>query len=82
MRLPRVSTACRSIRAQIARRGSGGQGTVEYALVLFAFLSLFFGAGALWGMLDAATPVHHALQSASHHVQSVAPGAVSDVFLY
>lgn len=59
-----------------------GQGTVEYAVVLFAFLAMLAGADAIWRMLEAGMPVQHALQSASHHVASVAPGAFSDVFMY
>ncbi|MDO4889747.1 MAG: hypothetical protein Q3963_00170 [Coriobacteriaceae bacterium] len=59
-----------------------GQGTLEYALVVAAFLAMLVGAAALWKMLDAGLPVQHALQSASHHISSAAPGAFSDVFMY
>lgn len=59
-----------------------GQGTVEYAIVLFAFLSLVAGLGAMWHAFDAGLLVEHALQSASHHVASAAPGAFVDVFMY
>ena len=79
----RVSTGSRA--ACPPRRllqDAGGQGTLEYALVLFAFLGMMSGAAVLWHMLEAALPVQHALQSASHHVASVAPGAFSDVFMY
>ena len=62
--------------------GNGGQGTVEYALVLFAFTAVVVGLGALWHLFDSAAPVQHALQSASHHVEAVAPGAFADVFMY
>ena len=63
-------------------RGSSGQATVEYAVVLLAFMAMVAGASVLWHMLDAGLPVQHALQSASHHVAAVAPGAFSDVFMY
>ena len=63
-------------------RSNAGQGTVEYAVILFAFISVVAGLGALWQLFDTGAPVRHALQSASHHVQSVAPGAFSDVFMY
>lgn len=81
----RASTACDALRRAVAplRIGArGGQGTLEYALVLFAFLGMVAGAGVLWRMLEAGLPVQHALQSASHHVASAAPGAFSDVFMY
>ena len=65
-----------------ARPRSSGQGTLEYALVAFAFAGMLAGMGALWHLLDAGSLVQHALQSASHHVSSVAPGAFSDVFMY
>lgn len=59
-----------------------GQGTLEYALVMFGFLSIVAGLGALWNMLDGGLLVSHALASASHHVQAVTPGAVADVFAF
>jgi Flp pilus assembly protein TadG len=70
--------------SRIARRlrDASGQGTVEYALVLFAFLALVAGASSVWRMLESALPVEHALQSASHNVSAAAPGAFSDVFMY
>ena len=62
--------------------GESGQGTLEYALVMFGFLSIVAGLGALWNMLDGGLLVSHALASASHHVQAVTPGAVADVFAF
>lgn len=59
-----------------------GQGTVEYAVVLLAFLAMIIAFGVLWHFLNGAAPVSHALQSASHHIQSAAPGALGDVFMY
>lgn len=79
----RESTGCSphaSVRRKLGERR--GQGTVEYALVLFAFLSMMAGAGAMWHLLESGQPVQHALQGASHHLSSVAPGAFSDVFMY
>lgn len=59
-----------------------GQGTVEYAVVLAAFMAIVVALGALWHFLDAGTVVQHALQGASHHLQSVTAGAIGDVFQY
>lgn len=64
------------------RLDESGQSTVEYAVVLFAFLGMILGMGALWHLLQDAEPVKHALQSASHHIASMAPGALADVFYY
>jgi len=83
---PRASTGCRRGVRDGARHfalpASSGQGTVEYAVVLFAFIGIVVGLGALWHALEAGDVVAHALQSASHHVSSVSPGAFSDVFMY
>ena len=79
----RESTGCEQVRAALlAIRGADGQGTLEYALVLFAFLSMVAGMGAIWNALDAGLLIEHALQSASHHIASAAPGAFADVFMY
>lgn len=40
------------------------------------------GFGALWHFFDMGTPILHALQSASHHLQSATAGAIGDVFMY
>lgn len=61
---------------------NAGQGTVEYAVILFAFLAMVAGLGAMWHAFDSGLLVEHALQSASHHVSSAAPGAFADVFMY
>lgn len=81
---PRASTGFSERAATVRRiaRSRGGQGTVEYALVVFAFLGLLGGLGAMWHLLDAGMLVQHALQSASHHISAVAPGAFADVFMY
>lgn len=59
-----------------------GQSTVEYAIILAAFLAVVLGLGALWHLFDTGLVVDHALQSASHHLQQVSEGALIDVFLY
>ncbi len=69
-------------RVVFALRECRGQGSVEYALVLFAFLGVLAGLGLLGDLLDAGVLLEHALQSASHHISSAAPGAFSDVFMY
>jgi hypothetical protein len=81
-RLKNVS--CETLHACFSRRFSSasGQGTVEYALVMAALLSIVIGLGALWRVFDAGILVEHALASASHHMQAVTPGAVADVFIY
>ncbi len=65
-----------------ARPVARGQGTVEFAVVLFGFLALLAALGVLWRSVQDGLLVSHALQSASHHLETVAPGVVSDVFLY
>ena len=65
-----------------ALRDERGQGTVEYALVMAAFLAALVALGALWRVLEGGLFVEHALASASHHVQLASPGNVADVFLY
>lgn len=65
-----------------SKRVLPGQSTVEYAMVLAAFLAMLMALGALWHLFDFGTVIDHALQSASHHVQNVSEGAWLDVFLY
>ena len=62
--------------------GESGQGTVEYALVMAAIMSIVVALGALAKLLGDGTFVEHALACASHHVQAATPGAVADVFIY
>lgn len=80
MPLRRGSTGCS--KKGCARWRQCGQGTVEYAVVLAAVVAMIAGFGALWHFFDQGAPVMHALQSASHHVQSAAAGAIGDVFMY
>lgn len=58
-----------------------GQSTVEYVIVLGAFLVVAIALGALWRAMDGGTFIEHVLSAASHHVQSSAGGAI-DAFLY
>lgn len=59
-----------------------GQSSVEYAVVLAAFLALIIGLGAMANLFQEGTVVNHALQSASHHLKDVASGAWVEVLLY
>lgn len=63
-------------------RGDEGQGSLEFALVCGAFLSIVIALGVLWQALQGGLFVDHALASSSHHLQSVLAGVVGDVFLY
>ena len=58
----------------------GGQGTVEYALVLFAFAAVVGGIAALVGLFGDGAVASHALASASHGLGSA--GGVADALLY
>lgn len=62
-------------------RSPQGQSSVEFALVLVAFLSFFFAAHALWSTLHEGIFIRHALQSLSHQIPSALPGIISDIFL-
>ncbi len=70
------------MRARAVAQGERGQATVEFAVVMGAFLAIALACGALWRALEGGLFVEHALASASHHVQAAAPGNVADVFLY
>ena len=63
-------------------RDERGQASIEYALVLAAFLALLLALGILWRALESGLFVEHALASASHHISNVFMGVVGDVFLY
>ena len=82
LRLRTGVVSCLRRRVRFVLRKCAGQGSVEYALVLFAFLGVIAGLGLLGNVLDAGVLIEHALQSASHHLSSAAPGALSDVFMY
>lgn len=59
-----------------------GQGTLEFALVTAAFLSIVIVLASLWQAIEGGLFVEHALATASHHVHMVSTGVVGDVFLY
>lgn len=63
-------------------RGERGQSTVEFAVVTAGFLAATVALGAMWHAFNGGMLVEHALSVASHHVQSVAPTTIADVFLY
>ena len=66
-------------RIRLALRRTAGQGPVEAALVLFAFVALAAGLAALWHAFDTGKVVEHALSSAPQHIAG-ATGAWVDVF--
>ncbi len=59
-----------------------GQATIEFAVIAAGFLSLTVALMALWRVLGDGLLVQHALAVASHHIQSVAPVTIVDIFLY
>ena len=67
--------------ARRARASESGQSTVEYAVILGAFMAVVVGLGALLRVMDDGTFVEHALSAASHHLRASAAGVV-DVFAY
>ena len=59
-----------------------GQSTVEFAVVAAGFLVITVALMGAWRMLDDGLLVQHAFAVASHHIQSVAPVTITDIFLY
>ena len=59
-----------------------GQSTVEYVVVLAAFLAVVVGLGALVHLFSDGAVANHAVFSASHHVGGDFLGAVLDVFTF
>ena len=59
----------------------GGQSTVEYAVIMAAFLTLIIAFASLWQVLDGGVFVAHALATASHHLTGVFSGVLADAFL-
>ncbi len=59
-----------------------GQATVEFALVLFAFLALVAGLGALCDFGRSGLLAEHASAGASHAVGGSDAGAWADVLAY
>lgn len=58
-----------------------GQASVEYAVVLAAFLAVVVGMGLLMRAFGDGLFVEHGLAAASHHIQASA-GWMSDVLGY
>lgn len=58
-----------------------GQSTVEYAVVLTAFMGIVVALGMLMGSLEDGVFVEHAITAASHNVE-VLLGGTADVFSY
>ena len=67
-------------KAKLASRK--GQATVEFAVIAAGFLAVTVALMAFWRVLGGGLLVEHALAVASHHIQSVAPATLPDIFLY
>jgi Flp pilus assembly protein TadG len=65
----------------LAALGQSGQSTVEYALVMAAFLSVVVGLSALGNMFTSGLIASHVLASASHHAAGAALW-IADVFSF
>lgn len=77
-----VTASCRVFaRVHAKAKDGSGQGTVEYAIVVAAFLVVVVGLGLLRQSLGSGLFVEHALASASHHLAG-ATGAIIDVFSF
>lgn len=59
-----------------------GQSTIEYAVIMAAFAVILAGLAALLHAMQSGIFIEHALSVASHHVGSVVPAVVADIFLY
>ena len=59
-----------------------GQSTVEFAVLMAGFMSLTVALATLWHALDSGLILNHVLAVASHHIQTVAPVTITDIFLY
>lgn len=88
MRFPRASMAYRMgapahYGGSVSLGGAyAGQSTVEYVVVFAGFLAMVIGLGVVANFLESGLVVQHALQSASHHIQSALTVAWADVLLY
>ncbi len=67
---------------RVVPTGTGGQASVEFALVFAAFLGIVIALGALVHFVEAGALVGHALQTASHHMATDDAGAWGDVLAY
>ena len=72
----------RGLKARARLAEKRGQSTVEFAIVMAGFLSLTVALAAMWRFLGSGAIVDHVLAVASHHIQTVAPVTVTDIFLY
>lgn len=77
-----VERDIRRHKQPIRQRSEKGQSTVEFAVITAGFIAATVALSALWHAFGDGLLVEHALAVASHHVQSVAPVAVGDIFLY
>ncbi len=60
-----------------------GQSTVEYALVLFAFLWMVLALGALWGVARSGKFLEIARDASSHNVErGLDLGLLQDIFAF
>lgn len=64
------------------KREGQGQGTVEFAVVLFGVLSLVLAFGVVRGAFQEGLFVDHAMQSASHSLEASAMGSQTGILLY
>lgn len=78
--MERHSGRCKSVVGIVS--GESGQSTVEFAVVTVGFLSATVALAAMWRAFGGGMLVEHALAVASHHIQSVAPATIVDIFLY
>lgn len=64
-------------------RSERGQSSVEYALVLVAFLSMVVALGSIWHLCESGTLTRQALRAASHSLErGLTPGLLQDVLAY
>ena len=70
-------------RARDAIREERGQSTVEYALVLAAFLAAIVALGAVWRVVGAGGLQRLSEQAASHAIEGeAAAGGMHDIVLF
>lgn len=68
---------------RLRARAEGGQATVEYALVLVAFLAMVLALRALWFAAQGGLLLERAIGSASHQVGAGAPaGSLGEIALF
>lgn len=65
------------------KAGERGQSTVEYALVLFAFLAVALGLGSMWHAARDGALLRRATGSSSHALTAEgALGSTQDLLIY